>query len=444
LSETGRRADALAPTEEAVNIRRRLADTAPEAYLPALAGSLNNLGARLSETGRRADALAPTEEAVNIGRRLADTAPEAYLPDLAMSLNNLGAMLSEAGHHADALAAWLNVAERLRGASAGWLLAAGSASARLDPETRAALAASAMGHLSDASAHPHRVGEARRTLRSAAAELGRLSADPPRWLSCQIDERTEVLARAWDSAPYGGLAEVLSAADLDWEDDTMLSQLDAAAELWPASRFAVEWGRLRAEGSVPAAIEQRVAIDSTIGELRSWFATNTWEASRAHLSERREVLDAPPTRQVLQEMARRDPTAAYHRHLLRLLDHGEKPERVFAAIADSNLVRRYLRQATNAGDVTGAALWLHLRPGSVDELFQTVVSVAAAAAATADDRFDSDAALALLADLAQAATEDSRRATVDMVIDLRAHDAHRELAGEILAAIDAEHADSEH
>ena len=64
LSELGRRDEALAPTEEAVDVCRRLAAANPAAYLPDLATSLNNLGIRLAELGRRDEALAPTEEAV--------------------------------------------------------------------------------------------------------------------------------------------------------------------------------------------------------------------------------------------------------------------------------------------------------------------------------------------------------------------------------------------
>ena len=52
--------------------------------------SLNNLAAFLSEVGRRQEALdRPREESVAIRRQLAEASPDAYLPDLAMSLNNL-------------------------------------------------------------------------------------------------------------------------------------------------------------------------------------------------------------------------------------------------------------------------------------------------------------------------------------------------------------------
>ena len=59
----GRRQDALAPTEEAVQLYRDLAAANP-AFLPDLAGALNNLGVRYSNLGRRARRPGPTEEAV--------------------------------------------------------------------------------------------------------------------------------------------------------------------------------------------------------------------------------------------------------------------------------------------------------------------------------------------------------------------------------------------
>ena len=86
-SEVGKRQEAVAPTEEAVRIRRELAQTNP-AFLPNLAAALNNLGVRYSEVGKRQEAVAPTEEAVRSYRELAQTNP-AFLPDLAEALDSL-------------------------------------------------------------------------------------------------------------------------------------------------------------------------------------------------------------------------------------------------------------------------------------------------------------------------------------------------------------------
>jgi hypothetical protein len=61
-----------------------------EAALNNLAARLGTLGVRLSDLGRREEALAASQEAVDIQMRLAETRPDAFLPDLAKSLNNLG------------------------------------------------------------------------------------------------------------------------------------------------------------------------------------------------------------------------------------------------------------------------------------------------------------------------------------------------------------------
>ena len=151
LSDLGRREEALQATEEAVWLYRQLPKQRLEAFLPALANSLNNLGKRLRDLGRREEALQATEEAVGHlpptrrptprrlppgprlvaqqprrdaerpraagggapgrrggGRTLPPTAaerPDAFLPDLAMSLNNLGNRLSDLGRREEALQA---------------------------------------------------------------------------------------------------------------------------------------------------------------------------------------------------------------------------------------------------------------------------------------------------------------------------------------------------
>ncbi len=104
LNAVGRRDEALAAAQEAVNIYRELAETAPDAFRPNLAMSLNNLGNRLAAVGQRDEALATAQEAVNVYRELAETNPDAFRPDLAMSLNNLGNQLDAIGQRDEALA----------------------------------------------------------------------------------------------------------------------------------------------------------------------------------------------------------------------------------------------------------------------------------------------------------------------------------------------------
>jgi hypothetical protein len=86
LAEAGRREQALTLSEEAVTLRRQLAQANPDAYLPDLAGSVGNHALRLAEAGRREQALTLSEEAVTLRRQLAQANPDAYLPDLARAL----------------------------------------------------------------------------------------------------------------------------------------------------------------------------------------------------------------------------------------------------------------------------------------------------------------------------------------------------------------------
>ena len=65
--------------------------------------TLNNLSFRLAEAGRRDEALAPIQDAVEVYRRLAAGNPPAYEPDLAMALNNLSIRLAADGRREEAL-----------------------------------------------------------------------------------------------------------------------------------------------------------------------------------------------------------------------------------------------------------------------------------------------------------------------------------------------------
>ncbi|UFH53250.1 tetratricopeptide repeat protein [Spirosoma sp. KNUC1025] len=76
--------------EEALPIRRNLAQTDPETYQFELAQVLNNLAALYATLGQSDNVLALFEEALQINRQLAEKNPRTYLPAVAMILNNLG------------------------------------------------------------------------------------------------------------------------------------------------------------------------------------------------------------------------------------------------------------------------------------------------------------------------------------------------------------------
>jgi hypothetical protein len=63
------------------------------------------LEARLKDVGDREGALVATREAVELYRKLASTRPDAFLPDLAGCLDNLDTMLGDVGDREGALGA---------------------------------------------------------------------------------------------------------------------------------------------------------------------------------------------------------------------------------------------------------------------------------------------------------------------------------------------------
>jgi len=76
--------------EEAVKIRRELAQQNPDAYLSYLATTLNDWGSLDLRQKRMDEARQHFEEAAKIRRKLAQQNPDAYLLRLATTLNNLG------------------------------------------------------------------------------------------------------------------------------------------------------------------------------------------------------------------------------------------------------------------------------------------------------------------------------------------------------------------
>ncbi len=66
-----------------------MAEKNPDAFLPDLAMTLNNLGIYYSANQKMPQAEAAYNEALKIYRQLAEKNPDAFLPDVAMTLNNL-------------------------------------------------------------------------------------------------------------------------------------------------------------------------------------------------------------------------------------------------------------------------------------------------------------------------------------------------------------------
>ncbi|WP_331745373.1 hypothetical protein OG245_37625 (plasmid) [Streptomyces sp. NBC_01116] len=77
----------MAAVQEAVEIRRALTKTNPDAHLPNLASALHNLSIDLGEMGRREEGLTAVREAVSHYRVLANANPHLFGPALQRSLD---------------------------------------------------------------------------------------------------------------------------------------------------------------------------------------------------------------------------------------------------------------------------------------------------------------------------------------------------------------------
>ena len=94
LHDTGSFREAEELYREALKIRRELAEKDPDAYLLVLANSCSNLAVLLCDTNSFKEAEELYREALKIYRDLSEKNPDAYLPALARGCNNLAYLLS--------------------------------------------------------------------------------------------------------------------------------------------------------------------------------------------------------------------------------------------------------------------------------------------------------------------------------------------------------------
>ena len=85
-----------------MKIHRELAEKNPDAYLPDLAISCNNLANLLSDIGSFKEAEELYQEALKIRRNLAEENPKVYLPKLQLVCDNLTALLEKTGRREEA------------------------------------------------------------------------------------------------------------------------------------------------------------------------------------------------------------------------------------------------------------------------------------------------------------------------------------------------------
>ncbi|HEU0088690.1 MAG TPA: tetratricopeptide repeat protein, partial [Pseudonocardiaceae bacterium] len=388
LAEVGQRQAALAPAQQAVEIRRVLAQANPDAYLPNLAGSLNNLAIRLAEVGQRQAALAPAQQATDTYRALAQANPDAYLPDLAMSLNNLAdnlAALDRATEALDAYAACVDAFATSPGARdvliverAHFQLRHGDAPAGLralitlltsdDPELTGSAAVSARRALRAHRAHDS--SEVDRTWRTVT------EAEPPDWLALTEDQLR--LVTDWIATPTWSESEAFLVAHTEelLAHPTAVA-LDELRLLDPAladqHRQLLELVR---EHGVESAFLPLVLRDLLI----TWISAESWAESRSFAEEHAVELLTVEASTVLAQLGE-DSVIAVHLALLGLAQcDGIKA--AYGCVTDRQLAADRMQQALVEVD-PGTITLLALIEGHVfGEQFTATTHLAVAAALT--------------------------------------------------------------
>lgn len=109
---------ALAEFEEAVKLYRSLAAANSEAFLPRVADTLNNLASLYKETEAFSPALTEFEEALKLYRSLVKANPEVFIPRVADTLNNMAILHSQTNAFSPALAKFEEALKIRRGLAA--------------------------------------------------------------------------------------------------------------------------------------------------------------------------------------------------------------------------------------------------------------------------------------------------------------------------------------
>ncbi|MEU5193387.1 hypothetical protein AB0G86_04895, partial [Streptomyces scabiei] len=278
------------------------------------------------EVGRRVEAVAPTEEAVRLRRALAEGNP-AFVPDLAMALNNLGVHYSEVGRKAED--AWANVLSDVDSRTAAFLLLFRASRAQAGDTDAAAWLATVAELADDGAEFLGALHSEGRRHRAAADPEGfdeawreHTGAEPPAWLS--VDADLVAVAQVWvETKTYAAERDHLAAhpelltPDADSAVDEVLLLIGQEAQRYRDIRQAAQ------NDGVESAYRPLLL---TI--LAQEFAFADPPSRRRLLSERREdllddiVLDVL-SRLVADSTPQNSPKFTQARALLHLAQLGE-------------------------------------------------------------------------------------------------------------------------
>ncbi len=294
---------------------------------PHRAALLLAVSHRHALAGDRAGALTAIDEAVRIRRKLAQANPAAFLPTLATSLSSLSDQLAESGQKHLANPVWADAIMRqqlvvhrgeLRALMASWV-------ARHDQRETAlsalAEAASEVG-ADPGSVAAFAVTRARQTVRSVAMGLDVADAGLPAWAWVPVPDADLAFVQAWGSAgTWPDRETAIRICDGSFPGLTLPQSIETLSFLFPQTPHFDELTSLLdavAEYGLEPVLSTLREQHELQSVLSAWMTTATWSQSFAYLRDHQEELRAPQVAQLLSQSE--EPVAGQHLAILRLLD----------------------------------------------------------------------------------------------------------------------------
>ena len=418
---------------------RRLAESA-ERNPEQQAHWANSLSVRLSAVGDREGALGAAREAVGLYRALAEAAPAAHTPNLAGSLNNLASFLSEAGQREEALAVFIENFDHFSPATRAYLLLA-RASWRSNNEDLTAAAREA-----DAADTPAFLGAVRRMIAHAIADSELELEGLPPWATVTIDPTMRGRLNAWlncsDRSEQADLVETTWSSPSDSER----AALSAAAELYvdvPLLRELAALVDRVAKDGLEAVVTRLRCLHRSLVLAADWYNAHmngrgaqylhehmnrgsdapqrdggSGEGSKEEPKEWEKGLYDPSVRaEVLQVLASGLPEAPAHemRSVLALAELSD-PGTAYAAHTSDEGAEDALKEFLEARNWRAMVAVLEVRPGMGDSPYGRVAAVLASAAGD-----DPDGRMRELMDYASEKLDAVDRRLVEALVDVALH-----------------------
>ncbi|MFC7221046.1 hypothetical protein ACFQLX_23225, partial [Streptomyces polyrhachis] len=300
-----------------------------------------------SDAGDRQAALDSITEAVTHYRALAEANPAAFLPNLAGSLNNLSNQQSNAGdRHSSHLITNQLLASFPPGPRAELLVSRAHWLFTQDEHAEAITNLVSAARYADEAADPMWAGRARRSVRDLVetmrqssiprALMDQATAKLPDWAVVKLlDECIERFNRWLSAQDWSEREDFLRQTHAVLTTPEGLAILDIVRALYPEAMGLNNLAELLQEAEargLPQVLDERRAWHTASDLLTKWLATPTWPEDLEFLRSNSALLNDPLVRNLLIANSD-DPSSRQHLGILELADRLAIPD-IYDAITD--------------------------------------------------------------------------------------------------------------